>query len=288
MNPTNQQSAPSDPYLDLLLQIRDSVVRIEQRLTSVENHLDLIPQQQQQQEQSLGTIAIPLAAYNREEDQEQRFRDSMAQHYQPPPGAPDVNSRGTIKKPDYGKDKSIGKKAIVAFLKIHGNIDEESVDSMYKSLLKESRTHKRALERALDQSPSVTTYRTFSPQIRRMEIEKFEGNIKYMYKLPIDKCKDHWVGDYFIHNVFKTIVRSNTNDSADSSVGSRTSDHTESNTQDQMQQPPPTSLSIFSPSPSLSTIQQLQSHIKITHKPEQPPLATSSSTFSASSPVLDD
>ncbi|KAI7848890.1 hypothetical protein BDC45DRAFT_522172 [Circinella umbellata] len=222
MNPANQQSAPSDPYLDVLLQIRDSVVRIEQRLTSVENHLDLIPQQQQQQQrQPLSSIAIPLAAYNREEELEERFQDSMAQDYQRPSGAPDVDSRGTIKKPDYGKERSVGKKAILAFLKIHGNIDEESVEYMYKSLLKESRTHKRALERALDQSPSATTYKTFSPQIKKVEIEKFEGNIKYMYKLPIDKCKDHWVGDYFIHNVFKTILRSNANGSAGSSAGSR-------------------------------------------------------------------
>ena len=245
MNPTNQQFVPTDPYLDLLLEIRDSisqlrndVVEIKQRVAAVEEHLgnnpqqplpqqqqqhypqqqqqhypqqqqQHYPQQQQQQllRQSLGTVTMPLAAYSHEEEREQRFRDSMAQHYQPPRGAPDVNSTGIIEKPAYGKDKSIGKKAILTFLKTHGNIGEESVNGMYESLLKESKTHKKALECILGEAPSVTTYRDFPPQSKRMEIAKFETNIKYMYKLPIDKCKDHWVGDYFIRNVFKTIAR---------------------------------------------------------------------------------
>ncbi|KAG2214224.1 hypothetical protein INT45_010710 [Circinella minor] len=279
MNPTNQQPAPTDPYLNLLLQIRDSVLEIrdsvrgiEQRVAVVEDHLGINPQQhypQQQQQQplpqqqqqplsqSLGAVAMPPAAYRDEEQQEQLYRDNMALHYQPPPGAPDLASTGIIERYSNGKDK----KAVLSFLKINGNIGKESVNSMYKSLLKESRTHKRALEHALDQSPSVMTYRDLPPQTKRIEIERFEGNIKYMYKLPINKCKDHWVANYFIHNVFKSIIRYINNDSAGSSVGARsamsrmglssqrgasptpplqmqgsfmsiTSDHTESHTQD--------------------------------------------------------
>ncbi|KAG2204921.1 hypothetical protein INT45_013840 [Circinella minor] len=233
MNPTNQQPAPTDPYLNLLLQIRDSVLEIrdsvrgiEQCMAVVEDHLGInpqqpLPQQQQQQQQplsqSLGAVAMPPAAYRDEEQQEQLYRNNMAFHYQPPPGAPDLASTGIIER-------------------------------------------------------------------YRNKIERFESNIKYMYKFPINKCKDHWVANYFIHNVFKSIVRYITNDSAGSSVGARsamsrmglssqrgasltptlqmqgsfmpiTSDHTESHTQDQIPPPPPPiSPSIPSPLPSLSTM----------------------------------
>ena len=220
MNPTNQQSVPTDPYLALLLEIRDSisqlrndVVEIKQHVAAVEEHLgnnpqQPLPQQQQQhypqqQQQSLGTVAMPLAAYRTEEQREQLFCEYMLLNYQPPPGAPDLTSTGTIERYGNGKDK----KAVLTFLKVNGNIGEESVNSMYESLLKELRTHKRDLECALDQFPSVATYKDFPSQVKRMEIKKFEDNIKRMYKLPIDKCKDHWVANYFIHSVFKSIVR---------------------------------------------------------------------------------
>ncbi|KAI7851824.1 hypothetical protein BDC45DRAFT_607843 [Circinella umbellata] len=76
MNPTNQQSVPTDPYLDLLLEICDSisqlrndVVEIKQRVAAVEEHLGNNPQQPllQQQQQSLSTVAMLLAVYCTEE-----------------------------------------------------------------------------------------------------------------------------------------------------------------------------------------------------------------------------
>ncbi|KAI7848763.1 hypothetical protein BDC45DRAFT_561373 [Circinella umbellata] len=304
MNPTNQQSVPTDPYLDLLLEIRDSisqlrndVVEIKQCVAAVEEHLRNNPQQQQQQQQqqqSLGTVAMPLATYRTEEQREQLFREYMSLNYQPPPGAPDLTSTGTIERYGNGKDK----KAVLTFLKVNGNIGEESVNSMYESLLKESRTHKRDLECALDQFPSVATYKDFPSQVKRMEIKKFEDNIKRMYKLPIDK--------YLIQMTLQVLLlvlgqqymsRSRMGLSSQrgasptptlrtqGSLMSMTSDHTESNTQDQMPPPPPISPSAPSPSPSSSTIQQLRFLMPITHELEQPPLTTSPSTYSAPAPA---
>ncbi|KAI7846914.1 hypothetical protein BDC45DRAFT_611368 [Circinella umbellata] len=78
---------------------------------------------------------------------------------------------------------------------------EEQREQLFREYMSLNYQPPPDLECALDQFPSVATYKDFPSQVKRMEIKKFEDNIKRMYKLPIDK--------------------SNTNDSAGSSVGAQ-------------------------------------------------------------------
>ena len=88
------------------------------------------------------------------------------------------------------------------FLKDFGGLDQEKALVMYNSLSLESKAHKKRLE-----SVYAATYRDVPDHVKRAEWTTFEDNIKYMYKLPLDKCEQHWVADYFIHATFKTITR---------------------------------------------------------------------------------
>ena len=87
-------------------------------------------------------------------------------------------------------------------LKNFGGLDQEKAVAMYNSLSEEFKSHKKRLE-----SAHAATYRGVSDHVKRTEWKVFEDNIKYMYKLPLDKCEQHWVADYFTHATFKTIAR---------------------------------------------------------------------------------
>ena len=126
----------------------------------------------------------------------------MAQSYQPSSAA-QLSPSETIKKAQYiGNSWSVTKSHIVQFLKDFGGLDQEKAVAMYNSLSEESKTHKKRLE-----SAHAATYRDVPDHVKRIEWNVFEDNIKYMYKLPLDKCEQHWVADYFIHATFKTIAR---------------------------------------------------------------------------------
>ena len=79
---------------------------------------------------------------------------------------------------------------------------------LYNSMLRKAATHRRAIETALKGLNKNPKKFIHIPQpIRTREISKFETNIKRMYKVPIDQCEKHWVGKYFIYNLFKSLNR---------------------------------------------------------------------------------
>ncbi|KAI9495884.1 hypothetical protein BDB00DRAFT_812389 [Zychaea mexicana] len=53
-----------------------------------------------------------------------------------------------------------------------------------------SRTYSRLRGRL--QSAHAATYREVPDHVKRTEWKTFEENVKYMYKLPLDKCEQHW------------------------------------------------------------------------------------------------
>ena len=71
-------------------------------------------------------------------------------------------------------------------LKDFGGLDQEKAVAMYNSPSEESKTHKQRLE-----SAHAATYRDVLDHVKRTEWKIFEDNIKYMYKLPLDKCEQH-------------------------------------------------------------------------------------------------
>ena len=108
-----------------------------------------------------------------------------------------------IKKAQYiANSWSVTKSHIMQFLKDFGGLDQEKALAIYNSLSLESKTHKKWLE-----SVYAATYRDVPDHIKRAEWMIFEDNIKYIYKLPLDKCEQHWVVDYFIYATFKMIAR---------------------------------------------------------------------------------
>ncbi|KAI9492512.1 hypothetical protein BDB00DRAFT_827718 [Zychaea mexicana] len=74
-----------------------------------------------------------------------------------------------------------------AIWKDFGGLDQEKAVAMYHSLSDESKTHRGRL-----QSAHAAAYREVPDHVKRTEWKKFEENVKYMYKLPLDKCEQHW------------------------------------------------------------------------------------------------
>ncbi|KAI7847684.1 hypothetical protein BDC45DRAFT_597873 [Circinella umbellata] len=198
---------PIDSSHEVLNRILDVVTSIDNRLTNIENRLEdlesRLPQPQQPQQLQPEQLPQPLLQQQQpqqeEEDPEMNFEricKSVARTFVlVNPIA--IDSGCVLSEPD---TTSVLKKHVISdfCIKVTSEGPVYAAD-LYNSMLGEAATHKNP--------------RKFShiPQpIRNREI------------IPIDQCEKHWVGKYFIYNLFKSYNRSSSKGNERGDVSSMT------------------------------------------------------------------
>lgn len=207
---------PIDSSHEVLNRILDVVTSIDNRLTNIENRLEdlesRLPQPQQPQQPQPEQLPQPLLQQQQpqqeEEDPEmnfERIRESVARTFVlVNPIA--IDSGRVLSEPD---TTSVLKKHVISdfCMKVTSEGPVYAAD-LYNSMLGEAATHSKVIEAAFNGLKKNPRKFSHIPQpIRNREISKFETNIKRMYKVPIDQCEKHWVGKYFIYNLFKSYNR---------------------------------------------------------------------------------